>query len=124
MIQTGSAMRTTIDDLTERVEFTYFDHKRDSSGNIVSISTKTHSRGTCWAKVLPIAANVGNGYESGQNAVGYRVTVRYRDDIMPDDLVVWRDKTLSITAPPYDAESRRKWTVLDCRELIPDGGQA
>lgn len=121
MMQTGNAMRTTIDDLSERVEVLYHDHKRDSAGNIVSIATKTNSRGVCWAKVLPISAAVGNGYESGENTVGYRVTVRYREDILPDDLIKWREKTLTITAPPYDAESRRKWTILDCRELIADG---
>jgi len=121
MMQIGNAMKTTIDDLSERVEITYTERDRDSAGNLISIATRSYSRGVVWAKVLPVSAAVGEGYESGQNTVGYRVTVRYRNDIMPDDLVHWRGKTLSITAPPYDAESRRKWTVLDCRELIPDG---
>ena len=123
MMNTGNAMRTTIDDLTERIEIARYAKKRDSAGNIVTLATQALFSTKCWAKVLPVSAAVGEGYEAVQNSIGYRITARFREDILPDDLIYWRDKTLTITAPPYDAESRRKWIILDARESVPDGGQ-
>ncbi len=122
MMQTGSAMQTSIDDLTERIEIRYAERHRDAAGNL--IPGEPQSRGTCWAKVLPLAAAVGDGVEAKANIVRYRVTIRYRDDLWPNDWLVWRGKVLTITSPPYDAESRRKWLVLDCQEAIADAGTA
>ena len=118
MMNTGQAMRTTIDDLAERIEIKYAATTQDAAGNIIK-GTET-SRGVCWAKVLPIKAVIGDGYNENVNEISYRVTVRYRTDIEPTDIVIWRGKRLALLSPAYDAESRHIWTVFDCRELVED----
>ena len=115
-IQRGAGMNVTLDDLHERIEFLCFDKERDSEGNI--IDGAEHTRATVWAKVLPIAARIGDGTQETENIVTYRVTIRYREDIEPTDEILWRGKRLALVAPPYDVESRRIWTVLECRELV------
>ena len=54
------------------------------------------------------------------NAISYRVTIRYRNDIKPDDEILWRGKRLKLLTPPFDAESRKIYTVMDCEEVIED----
>ena len=120
MMNTGNAMRTTVDDLAERIDVVYHETTQDAAGNIINTGTEL-SRGARWAKVLPISAVIADGYNENENAVTYRVTVRYCTDIEPTDTITWRGKRLSLVAPPYDAESRRVWTILDCRELIENG---
>lgn len=118
MMNTGAAIKTTLDDLTERIELVYHETTQDAAGNIVKGAEV--SRGECWAKVLPVSAAISAGYNETENAVSYRVTVRYRTDILPTDTVLWRGKRLSLTSPPYDAESRHIWTIFDCKELVED----
>ena len=120
MMNTGNAMRTTVDDLTERIDVVYHETTQDSAGNIVNTGTEL-SRGARWAKVLPISAAIADGYNENENAVTYRVTVRYCTALEPTDTITCRGKRLSQLAPAYDAESRKVWTVLDCRELIENG---
>lgn len=119
MINTGSILRTSIDDLTERVQILSFVNFRNAQGDI--LASEEHVRGEMWAKVLPMSAPISDGGVERRAEIRYRVVVRYRDDIEPDDVLVWRNKRLRITDTPYDAESRRIWTVLDCMEVVPDG---
>ena len=119
MINTGSILRTSIDDLTERVQILSFVNFRNAQGDI--LASEEHVRGEMWAKVLPMSAPISDGGVERRAEIRYRVVVRYRDDIEPDDVLVWRNKRLRITDTPYDAESRRIWTVLDCQEVVPDG---
>ena len=117
----------SLDDLSEKISVVYSNTERNTRGDIVKTSELT--RCTVWAKVLPISSkttepftdNVQGKTPMKDNTVTYRVTVRYRTDILPDDIVVWRGKRLQQTAPPYDAESRRIWTVLTCAEMVKDG---
>ena len=119
MINAGAAMRTNIDDLTERIEIVYYPTTQDTAGNLIN-GTET-SRGTCWAKVLPVSAAIADGYNENANEIKYRITVRFRTDIEPTDIVKWRGKKLALLSPAYDAESRKVWTTFDCRELVEDG---
>lgn len=116
MMNAGSIMQTNIDDLTERVEIIYNPTTQDSAGNL--IHGEEASRGECWAKVLPLSAKSAEAYNETENAVLYRVIVRYRTDIQPTDRVSWRGKVLKLIAPAYDAESRKIWTVCDCKEVV------
>lgn len=119
MINTGSIMKTSIDDLTERVQLVSFVNFRNEQGDI--LASEERIRGEMWAKVLPTSAPITEGGVERRAEVHYRVVVRYRDDVEPDDILIWRSKRLKITDTPYDAESRRIWTVLDCVEVVPDG---
>jgi SPP1 family predicted phage head-tail adaptor len=119
MINTGSVMRTTIDDLKERIQILSFVNYRNELGDI--LQSEEVVRAECWAKVLAISAGISEGGVERTASIGYRIIMRYRDDISPDDVIKWRNKRLRITSTPYDAESRRIWTVLDCIEVVPDG---
>ena len=119
MINTGTIMRTSIDDLTERISIVYHAHTRNSRGDIVPGAETT--RCTVWAKVLPTGGPISNTGIEREARIGYRVIIRYRNDIRPDDEILWRGKRLRLTGTPYDAESRRIWTVLECQEAVQDG---
>lgn len=112
-------MRTTIDDLTERIQFLSAVNYRNEQGDI--LRSEEVVRATVWAKVLPIGAPIQNGSPEREAEVVYRFVVRYRTDLLPDDIVVWRGRRMRITNTPYDAESRRIWTTFECREVVPDG---
>lgn len=111
---------TSTDDLTERAKIIYQSTRRNERGDIIGIEDIT--RAEVWAKVLPIASR-RSAEDSVEivNEVSYRITIRHRTDISPDDIVIWRGKRLQQTAPPYDAEGRRIWTVLTCAEMVKDG---
>ena len=121
-IQRGRELGVTIDDLHERISILYHDKERDSDGNIVA--GEIHTRATVWAKVIPISARIGERPQETENIVGYRVTIRFREDIEPTDEILWRGKRLELISPPYDVESRRIWTVMECWEMVENGTQA
>ena len=119
MINTGNVMRTSIDDLTERITIVYQATSRSPRGDIVRGADV--ERGSMWAKILPTSAPISTGGIEREASIGYRVIIRYRSDIRPDDEVLWRGKRLRIVGTPYDAESRHIWTVIECREAVQDG---
>ena len=95
----------TIDDLSERISVIYFETERNTRGDIVKTSELT--RCTVWAKVLPLSSKTTDTTPARENEITYRITIRYRQDIKPDDEIVWRDKRLKIITPPFDIESRK-----------------
>nr|DAV58347.1 MAG TPA: head tail joining protein [Caudoviricetes sp.] len=90
----------------------------DDAGNIVEQSRAPYC--SCWAKVLPFAAKISDGYAEQVKEVEYRVVVRYREDIRDTDFFQWGNKTLEIKAPPYAMDGRKRWLVIECRELVED----
>ena len=112
--------QTTIDDLTERIMIMYRPKSRNKRGDIIQGDSKIRCR--CFAKIYPYQArNQDDSSIELQNMVNYRVVTRYRDDIQPDDFILWRDKILKMRSPPYDAESRHIFTIFECVEVISDG---
>lgn len=118
----GSIMNTSIDDLSERIAIMRCAETVDDEGNPVKGNSETVRE--CWAKVLPSGSLIRDGYSETVNQVNYRIVIRYYTGIKPDDLIMWKGKKLTMTAPPYDAESRHVWTVLECKELIEDAGRS
>ena len=114
-----STIRMSLDDLTERISIVYFETERNSRGDIVNTSEVT--RCMVWAKVLPLAGKITDETPARENTVTYRVTIRFRQDIKPDDEIIWRGKRLKITSPPYDVESQKIWLQFDAREVVQDG---
>ena len=115
----GVLMQTSMDDLTERIQIMFHVKQRDPRGAIIDGPEVT--RCTVWAKVYPYGALIQRDGVERVNSVDYRVIVRYRTDILPDDEVIWRGKRMRLIKPAYDAESARKWTVLECQEVQADG---
>ncbi|MBR1728069.1 MAG: head-tail adaptor protein [Selenomonadaceae bacterium] len=121
MKATGNIINnTSVDDLSERIKIVYFEAQRNNLGDI--IKNEEITRCEVWAKVLPLSAkrNLDSSVEL-TNEIIYRIVVRYRTDILPDDLIIWRRKKLRQTIPAYDAESRKIWTILECVEMVKDG---
>lgn len=92
----------------------------DEEGNLLEDGLEPLD--TVWAKILPYAAKISDGYAEKVDEVNYRIVIRYRNDVAVTDIVQWRGRRFQITAPPYDIWSNRQYTVLEVRELVEDGG--
>ena len=108
-----------MDDLTERIKIIFSDNVRNSKGDIIKNFEKI--RCEVWAKILPLSGKISDTTPEKINSVTYRITIRYRNDIKPDDKIIWRGKILEIVTPPFDVEVRHIWTQFDCVEVIQDG---
>ena len=110
----------SIDDFSERIQIMYHEKKRNERGDIVNGEAKIRCR--CFAKIYPYQSRSTNGREVElRNEINYRVTTRYRDDIHPDDFVIWRDKILKLRAPPMDVEGKHIYIQFEALEVLKDG---
>ena len=91
----------------------------DDEGNILSSSEQELSK--AWALVLAFAAKISDGYAEKVQEVDYRIVIRYRADVCVTDRIRWGDKTLTPTAPLYPLGGKKRWLVIECRELVEDG---
>ena len=91
----------------------------DDEGTILSSSVQEISK--AWALVLPFAAKISDGYAEKVQEVDYRIVIRYRTDVQVTDRIRWGNKTLTPIAPPYPLGGKKRWLVLECRELVEDG---
>ena len=88
----------------------------DDEGNIIEKSSPDLQ--TVWAKILPtVARNSDGNFEKVQEII-YRIAVRYDIDVKVTDKILWQDKTLEIIAPPYLLDGRKKFWIVEARELI------
>ena len=112
-------MYISIGQLRQRVRIERPSTITDEEGNIVEQGRELY--GIVWAKVLPFAAKISDGYAEKVSEVDYRVAIRYRADIQATDILVWRGRRMTLISPPYDMDGRKKWLVMECRELVEDG---
>ena len=111
-------MDVSLSELKERVRILRPLTTVDEVGNLIEQSWMEVA--TVWAKVLPYAAKISDGYAEEIKEVDYRIAIRYRTDIKVTDIIRWQGKTLRQTAPPYGKDGRRQWLILECRELVED----
>lgn len=120
MRTTGSVLRqTTLDDLSERISVVYFETTRNERGDIVKGAENV--RCMIWAKVLPLTGRIEDTAPERLNSVTYRVTIRYRKDILPDDEILWRGRRFKMVTVPVDVEGRHIWTMFEVKEAVGDG---
>jgi len=112
-------MRVSMSELRHRITFLRLVTDTDDEGNILSSSVQEISK--AWALVMPFAAKISDGYAEKVQEVDYRVVVRYRTDVRVTDRIRWGNKTLTPIAPPYPLGGKKRWLVLECRELVEDG---
>ena len=112
-------MRVSMSELRHRITFLRLVTDTDDEGNILSSSVQEISK--AWALVMPFAAKISDGYAEKVQEVDYRVVVRYRTDVRVTDRIRWGNKTLTPIAPPYQLGGKKRWLVLECRELVEDG---
>ena len=112
-------MRVSMSELRHRISILRPVMDTDDEGNILSSSVKEISK--AWALVLPFAAKISDDYAEKVQEVDYRIVIRYRMDVQVTDRIRWGDKTLTPIAPPYPLGGKKRWLVLECRELVEDG---
>ena len=112
-------MRVSMSELRHRISILRPITETDDEGNILSSSMQEIAKP--WALVLPFAAKISDGYAEKVQEVDYRIVIRYRADVRVTDRIRWGDKTLTPIAPPYSLSGKKRWLVLECRELVEDG---
>ena len=112
-------MRVSMSELRHRITILRPVTDTDDEGNILSSSVQELSK--AWALVLPFAAKISDGYAEKVQEVDYRIVIRYRADVRVTDLVQWNGKRLTPIAPPYLLGGKKRWLVMECRELVEDG---
>ena len=116
----GAALKQmSVDDLSEKISIRYYEFTRNARGDLVKGDEEI--RCMVWAKVLPLTGKIDDSAPEKINSVSYRITVRYRNDIKPDDEIVWRGRRLKMVTVPIDIESRHIWTMFDVVEVVKDG---
>ena len=112
-------MRVSMSELRHRISLLRPVTETDDEGNILSSSVQKTAK--AWALVLPFAAKISDGYAEKVQEVDYRIVIRYRTDVRVMDRIRWGDKTLTPTVPPYPLGGKKRWLVIECRELVEDG---
>ena len=112
-------MRMSMSELRHRITILRPVTDTDEEGNI--LSSPVVEVGKAWALVLPFAAKISDGYAEKVQEVDYRIVIRYRTDVRVTDIVVWNGKRLTPIAPSYPLGGKKRWLVLECRELVEDG---
>ena len=112
-------MYVSISELRHRITIQRPITEPDAVGNLVEQDRR--SLFTLWAKVLPYAAKISDGYAEKVEEVNYRIAIRYREDIEATDVILWQGKTLIQTAPPYGMDGKHKYLIMEARELVEDG---
>ena len=112
-------MQVSMSELRHRISILRPVTETDDEGNICSSSVQEISK--AWALVLPFAAKISDGYAEKVQEVDYRIVIRYRKDVRVTDRIRWGDKTLTPIAPPYPLGGKKRWLVIECRELVEDG---
>ena len=111
-------MYVSLNELKQRIMILHPVTEQDAAGNLVE-QDRTEVA-TVWAKVLPYAAKISDGYAEEVKEVDYRIAIRYRADINVTDIIRWQGKTLQQMAPSYGKDGKRQWLILECRELVED----
>ena len=112
-------MQVSMSELRHRISILRPVRDTDDEGNILAQTTQ--EVGKAWALVLPFAAKISDGYAEKVQEVDYRIVIRYRADVRVTDRIRWGDKILTPIAPPYPLGGKKRWLVIECRELVEDG---
>ena len=112
-------MQVSMSELRHRISILRAVTDTDDEGNILAQTTQEISK--AWALVLPFAAKISDGYAEKVQEVDYRIVIRYRTDVRVTDIVQWEGKRLTPVAPPYPLGGKKRWLVIECRELVEDG---
>ena len=112
-------MYVSLSELRQRIKILRPIAEEDAVGNLIEQGRSEVA--TVWAKVLPYAAKISDGYAEKVDEVSYRIVIRYREDIEVTDIIEWRDRRLIMSAPPYPLDGGRKYLVMEAKELVEDG---
>lgn len=108
-----------IADLSERISVRNFITKRNELGDILNVVE--FERYKVWANIKPLTAKNNETTPEHSNKITYRVTIRYRAGIKPDDEIVWGARRLKLISPLYNLDGQRIFTAFECEEVIENG---
>ena len=112
-------MRVSMSELRHRISILRPVTDTDDEGNILAQTTQEIAK--AWALVLPFSAKISDDYAERVQEVDYRIVIRYRTNVRVTDIVQWKGKRLTPIAPPYPLSGKKRWLVIECRELVEDG---
>lgn len=111
-------MKVTIANLAERISVIKFETERNERGDVLKVSEVERCR--VWARIYPLTAKISDKPPERDNKITWRVIIRYREDIKPDDEIIWRRRRLKMLSPPFSLDGKREFTAMDCEEVIED----
>ena len=112
------SIKIRIKDLSERIKIIYYLTARNEYGDLIKVREVTRCR--VWARVHALSQRIDDGTPERLNKTTYRITIRWREDIQPNDEIVWRDRYFKIISAPAEFEVRHVWKVFDAQEITPD----
>ena len=112
-------MEVTIANLAERISVIFFQTERNERGDVRKVSEVERCR--VWARIYPSTAKISDAPPERDNKINYRVIIRHREDIKPDDEIIWRGRRLKLLSPPFPLDGKREFTAMDCEEVVQDG---
>lgn len=74
---------------------------------------------TVWASVEPLSAREFVASQATQARVTVRITIRYRDDVVPTLRIIHRGKIYNVEGVLADRESGLEYLTLPCSEVGP-----
>ena len=72
---------------------------------------------TVWASVTPLSGREGTAGGRVEAHQGYRITIRYRDDVTTAMRAIWAGRTLNIRSLA-DPDGRKRWLELNVEEGV------
>lgn len=103
----------TVGALNQRVQIQRVSNTRDDMGGMIQ-SWATIA--TVWAEVKPISAGEQFRRQQIQASASHKVTIRYRNDLLPSDRIVWRNRTFQLKGE-MNEDQRRRFSTWACEEL-------
>lgn len=81
--------------------------------------TKTWSTlDTIWAEFRPLSVREFVAAQSVESQISAMVTIRYRDDVLPNMRIVFRDRTYNIVGALPDPESGLEYLTMPVSEIV------
>lgn len=107
-------------DLRHRVQIQSQIEINDPDTNAVTIDWAPFG-GPVWAAIAPLSAKEFIQSASEQNKIVARITIRYRDGILPSMRVIHRGTIYNITGVLADADSGLEYQTLVVSTGVNDG---
>lgn len=108
-----------ISDLRDKISVRNFITERNERGDI--LNKVEFERCKVWANVQALNGKIHDAAPERTNKINYRVTIRRREDILPSDEIIWRERRLKLLSQPYLLDGERKFTAFDCEEVVTYG---
>ena len=107
-----------ISELRERITIRQVKSEKTSHGYVIQTAVNEFS---VWANVIAYNAQMSEGKVEARNKVDYKITCRYRKDIHAKDIILYRNRKLTVVNEPVAVKGGKKLIVFNAEELVEDG---